>query len=231
MPAICAASFMTSTSRRRPDTRGSPGPRARLPGRPWSGRSSTCPWLWIYPRRESGVECPPIPGNTPSLISGWPKRALSAHTITSHIMASSQPPPSAWPATAAIIGLRHFDTRSQLSARNDPTCTCRRKSSPPSPQMSAPAAKALSLPVTTITPMASSASNAINGVGELRHHVVAEGVEHLRAIQGHDRDRVVEPTCECFRSSSSGLSSSRLSRSAHHKRHPAADARAHHLRR
>ena len=43
---------------------------------------------------------------TPSLISGWPNFALSAAMMKSHIMASSQPPPSAKPATAAITGLR-----------------------------------------------------------------------------------------------------------------------------
>ena len=49
---------------------------------------------------------PPMPGMTPSLISGWPNLALSAAMMKSHIMASSQPPPSAKPATAATIGLR-----------------------------------------------------------------------------------------------------------------------------
>ena len=45
---------------------------------------------------------PPIPGMMPSLISGWPNLALSAAMMKSHCMASSQPPPSAKPATAAI---------------------------------------------------------------------------------------------------------------------------------
>jgi len=42
----------------------------------------------------------------PSLISGWPNRAVSAAMMKSHIIASSQPPPSAKPATAPITGLR-----------------------------------------------------------------------------------------------------------------------------
>ena len=42
----------------------------------------------------------------PSLISGWPNLAVSAARMKSHIIASSQPPPSAKPATAAISGLR-----------------------------------------------------------------------------------------------------------------------------
>ena len=38
---------------------------------------------------------PPSPGGTPSLISGCPKRALSAAMTISQAIASSQPPPSA----------------------------------------------------------------------------------------------------------------------------------------
>ena len=49
---------------------------------------------------------PPMPGSTPSLISGWPNFAVSAAISRSHIIASSQPPPSACPATAAIVGVR-----------------------------------------------------------------------------------------------------------------------------
>ena len=57
---------------------------------------------------------PPAPGMMPRLISGWPNFALSAAMMMSHIIASSQPPPRAKPATAAITGLRHRLTRSQL---------------------------------------------------------------------------------------------------------------------
>ena len=43
-----------------------------------------------------GSRCvPPAPGMTPRLISGWPKRALSAAITMSHIIATSLPPPSA----------------------------------------------------------------------------------------------------------------------------------------
>ncbi len=38
---------------------------------------------------------PPMPGVTPSLISGWPNFALSAAMMKSAIIATSQPPPSA----------------------------------------------------------------------------------------------------------------------------------------
>ena len=61
---------------------------------------------------------PPMPGMTPSLISGWPNFALSAAMMKSQCMASSQPPPSAKPATAAITGLRACATRSQLATKS-----------------------------------------------------------------------------------------------------------------
>ena len=64
---------------------------------------------------------PPMPGTTPSLISGWPNFALSAAMMKSAIIASSQPPPSAKPLTAAIHGLRVSRTRwlqrANMSAR------------------------------------------------------------------------------------------------------------------
>ena len=56
---------------------------------------------------------PPAPGMVPMVISGWPNLAVSAAMIMSHIMAISQPPPRAKPATAAMVGLRHCASRSQ----------------------------------------------------------------------------------------------------------------------
>ena len=57
---------------------------------------------------------PPMPGATPSLISGWPNLALSEAMMKSAIIASSHPPPSANPLTAAIHGLRVFLTISDV---------------------------------------------------------------------------------------------------------------------
>jgi hypothetical protein len=50
----------------------------------------------------------------PILISGCPNFAVSAAMMKSHIMASSHPPPSAKPATAAMTGLRTWRIVSQL---------------------------------------------------------------------------------------------------------------------
>ena len=60
---------------------------------------------------------PPAPGMTPIRISGWPKVASSAATIMSQVIASSQPPPSANPRTAAISGRPIAAIRSQASNR------------------------------------------------------------------------------------------------------------------
>src|SRR3954463_16101938 len=63
---------------------------------------------------KRGRRCvPPAPGIVPRLISGCPKRAFSAAMTMSHIIATSQPPPSAKPPTATMTGLRHCATRSQ----------------------------------------------------------------------------------------------------------------------
>ena len=56
---------------------------------------------------------PPPPGMIPRRISGWPSSALSDATIMSQASASSQPPPSAYPDTAAISGVRIAASRGQ----------------------------------------------------------------------------------------------------------------------
>ena len=53
----------------------------------------------------------------PRLISGWPKTALSPARIMSHIIANSQPPPKAYPLTAAII----WDEKKQEDTRRHHT--------------------------------------------------------------------------------------------------------------
>jgi hypothetical protein len=48
---------------------------------------------------------PPAPGMRPSRISGWPSLALSAMNRKSQASATSQPPPRAYPLTAAMVTL------------------------------------------------------------------------------------------------------------------------------
>ena len=47
---------------------------------------------------------PPAPGMTPRRISGCPSLAFSPTTRKSQARASSQPPPNAYPVTAATVG-------------------------------------------------------------------------------------------------------------------------------
>ena len=103
---------------------------------------------------------PPAPGIVPRLISGWPKRAFSAAMTMSHIIAISQPPPSAKPATAAMTGLRHCATRSQPLVMKSSAIGLACRSCPAISLMSAPAAKAFSLPVRTMAPIAGSPSRS-----------------------------------------------------------------------
>mmetsp|Transcript_165 Transcript_165/g.617 ORF Transcript_165/g.617 Transcript_165/m.617 type:complete len:241 (+) Transcript_165:81-803(+) len=101
---------------------------------------------------------PPKPGIVPSLISGWPNLAVSAARMKSQVIASSQPPPSANPLTAAMIGVLTDDSSSS-SPKSRALCMSMYESGCMA-LMSAPAAKALSPePVTTMAPISGSASN------------------------------------------------------------------------
>ena len=103
---------------------------------------------------------PPMPGVTASLISGWPNFAPSPAIMKSAIIASSHPPPSAKPFTAAIHGLRVAVIRSYPAKKfapyisaNDWLCIS---------LISAPAANAFSLPVKTAHRWLASAAYAAN---------------------------------------------------------------------
>ena len=54
---------------------------------------------------------PPMPGKIPSVVSGTPKTAVSLATMKSERIASSQPPASAKPSTAAMTGTGQRSTR------------------------------------------------------------------------------------------------------------------------
>ena len=145
MPAMVSAAFIASSIRSLSGTT-----RDTSPERSASAASIMRPVKFksialALPTARVRRCVPPIPGMTPSLISGWPNFALSAAMMKSHCIASSQPPPSAKPATAAITGLRMRATRSQLPAKSPMKASmC---DLPAMSLMSAPAAKAFSLPV------------------------------------------------------------------------------------
>src|SRR5687767_10065403 len=97
----------------------------------------------------------------PRLISGWPKRAVSAAIRSVHAIASSQPPPSAKPLIAAITGLPSCSIESKICWPWRACSLPATGESTASSLMSAPATKAFSpLPVRTIARTPASALNA-----------------------------------------------------------------------
>mmetsp|Transcript_134396 Transcript_134396/g.287499 ORF Transcript_134396/g.287499 Transcript_134396/m.287499 type:complete len:202 (-) Transcript_134396:417-1022(-) len=77
---------------------------------------STSSMAFDLPTARISRWVPPTPGIVPSVISGWPNFASSDAMMMSQLMASSQPPPSAKPFTAAITGLRMLETPDQCAS-------------------------------------------------------------------------------------------------------------------
>ena len=86
--------------RRRGSRAPSPAPRRRPPARPVRIMSSARDW----PMRRGSRTVPPSISGTPQRRQNTPNTALSSTTRRSHQQASSSPPATAWPATAAITG-------------------------------------------------------------------------------------------------------------------------------
>ena len=91
-PRPCAATWLTKPSR------SASSASMRRP-------VSTSSIARCLPITRASRWVPPPPGMIPSVISGWPNSAVSEATIMSQASASSQPPPSAKPETAAISGV------------------------------------------------------------------------------------------------------------------------------
>ena len=94
----------------------------------------------------------------PMLISGWPNLAVSDAMMISHAIANSQPPPSAYPLTAPMIGLEIFFILSHNA--NWLRLISSTGVASESSLMSAPAENASSFPVRTVTLRPSSLSKA-----------------------------------------------------------------------
>jgi MFS transporter, YNFM family, putative membrane transport protein len=74
--------------------------------RPVSTRSAASPAPSLR-----GASCvPPPPGTSPTVTSGRPNTAVSSATMMSQLIANSQPPPRAYPCTAATVGCGRFST-------------------------------------------------------------------------------------------------------------------------
>ena len=127
-----------------------------------------------------------MPGSTPRLISGWPNFAVVAAMRMSPIIASSQPPPRAYPPTAVMTGLRTFVSRSQPANQSARYAVAKSRSA--ISLMSAPAAKAFSLPVMMIARTASSASKAVAA------SVMSVSTWRLSALRAFGRSIVIVAT-------------------------------------
>ena len=79
----------------------------------------------------------------PSFTSGWPNFAFSDATRRWHAIASSQPPPSANPFTAATMGLGDCSSRRNVPEPLRESASARAASQAASSAMSAPATNAL----------------------------------------------------------------------------------------
>ena len=98
------------------------------------------------PTSRASFCVPPPPGRIPTFTSGKPSFAPSPATMMSAHKASSRPPPSANPSTAAITGLgQSMIARQYFCTFRDMTSTGPASAISP---MSAPAANATSDPVT-----------------------------------------------------------------------------------
>ena len=69
-------------------------------------------WALPSPISLASLWVPPAPGKSPNPVSGSANNASSDTTRKSQAIAVSQPPPNAYPFTAAITGLEHFWIRS-----------------------------------------------------------------------------------------------------------------------
>ena len=84
-------------------------------------------------------------GNTPTLISGVPKVALSLATIRSQASASPSAPARTWPLAAQIVGLPSCPiSLNRRGNRSVPKCLCTSGTSAANPSRLPPALKTFS---------------------------------------------------------------------------------------
>ena len=109
-------------------------------------------------------------------------------------MASSQPPPSAQPLTAAMTGFVTFRMRSHWPIRfvSSISIGVALAISP----MSAPAANARSLPVTTIARTVVVAVQLLERDAQRVHDRAVERVQLLRAVEAHERGALLRLTLD-----------------------------------
>ena len=99
------------------------------------------------PTRRGRRWVPEKPGVMPKPTSGWPNLAFSEARMISQLIASSQPPPSAKPLTAAMVGNSSFSMRRSSALPRWPQRRPPSRSSGYCSPMSAPATKERPAPV------------------------------------------------------------------------------------
>ena len=119
---------------------------------------STMSRAWLWPIRRGSRTVPPSTSGMPKRRQNTPKSAFDATTRRSHQMASSRPPATAKPSTAARTGLDVTNRVGPMGPR--PSSLTGRGSPSEKAFRSAPAQKVPPVPVSTATPAASSPSNA-----------------------------------------------------------------------
>ena len=149
----CSRAVPSGTTRlTRPMDRASSAPTSR----PVRIRSRARPW----PISRGSRTVPPSTRGTPKRRQNTPKTEPAAATRRSHQMASSRPPATAYPSTAAITGL---DSSSRVGPIGPGPSSATRWRSPPAKRLEVGAGteRAAELPVRTATAEESSASKAV----------------------------------------------------------------------
>ncbi len=135
---------------------------------------------------------PPMPGMTPRPTSGMPTLAPRAARMKSQASASSNPPPSAKPFTAAITGIRDASKRSPSRCAWATRTSAAAGSASDIALMSAPAANALSpAPVRMAQRMLAVALERRERLGQRVQRLAVERVARLRAVDADDGERAL----------------------------------------
>ena len=136
------------------------------------------------PTSHVSVCVDPPPGKIPTLTSGNPKVAPAPATIRSQASASSNPPPSATPSTAAIVGIGS-SWRRRISPTISDRCARRSSSEKPARSLrSIPAQNARSPAAPTMTTAhAGVRLDPVERRVERGQHGVVDRVHHRRPIE------------------------------------------------
>ena len=139
----------------------------------------------------------PGPGKSPTAVSGVPKRAVLSATTRSQTIVSSQPPPRAWPCTAAIVGFEISSTaRKERERLLDVGATVTGAAELAEALDVAADGEALPGPVEDDDADAGSSSASVTRRLELGEEVAGHRVQLLRPVERQPGDRCRAPRSE-----------------------------------